>query len=137
MPEKSKGKNDRARVWRAIDATIRRGVDDYRREAVLPALLAVAPQELADYSPDNTERLCLRLAAALRRERGRGCAGHWTYDINRHLGLLQAYRAERARLGRPRRDRPGDGSRLAPHQLPRFRQPQIPIPSDLDLSAKT
>ncbi|PTW57689.1 hypothetical protein C8N35_110168 [Breoghania corrubedonensis] len=39
-----------------------------------------------------------RLAKALRGERRRGKAGHWTYDLNRHIALLQAYRAERALL---------------------------------------
>jgi hypothetical protein len=39
-----------------------------------------------------------RLARALRGERARGRAGHWTYDLDRHFGLIEAYRAERAAL---------------------------------------
>lgn len=38
-----------------------------------------------------------RLRAALRRERARGRAGHWTYDLARHLSLAhQLKEAERA-----------------------------------------
>jgi hypothetical protein len=40
-----------------------------------------------------------RIARALRAERNRGRAGHWTYDLNRHIALAQAYTAERRRLG--------------------------------------
>ena len=39
-----------------------------------------------------------RLARALRSERSRGRGGHWTYDLNRHIALSQAYAAERRDL---------------------------------------
>ena len=39
-----------------------------------------------------------RLARSLRDERKRGRAGHWSYDLNRHLALTQAYEAEKKRL---------------------------------------
>jgi hypothetical protein len=39
-----------------------------------------------------------RLARALRAERQRGRAGHWSYDLNRHIALAQALDAERRRL---------------------------------------
>lgn len=35
-----------------------------------------------------------RLARALRSERRRGLAGHWSYDLARHHALLQAFKAE-------------------------------------------
>ena len=38
-----------------------------------------------------------RLKRALRSQRQLGKAGHWSYDLNRHFGLLQALKAERAR----------------------------------------
>ena len=38
-----------------------------------------------------------RLKRALRSQRQLGRAGHWSYDLNRHFGLLQALKAERAR----------------------------------------
>ena len=31
---------------------------------------------------------------SLRDERRRGQAGHWSYDLNRHIALAQAYAAE-------------------------------------------
>lgn len=43
-------------------------------------------------------RLLARLRTALRRERQRGRAGHWCYDLARHAQLLAAYRTEVAAL---------------------------------------
>jgi hypothetical protein len=45
------------------------------------------------------------LSRALRAARRRGRAGHWTYDLNRHIGLVQAFRAERAALSGRRTER--------------------------------
>jgi len=39
-----------------------------------------------------------RLERALRAERNRARSGHWTYDLNRHIALRQAYLAESERL---------------------------------------
>ena len=50
---------------------------------------------------EATRRAILtRLARALRAERNRGRAGHWTYDLNRHIALKQAYAAERALMAK-------------------------------------
>ena len=38
--------------------------------------------------------ILVRLRRALRAERSRGRAGHWSYDLNRHIALKQAYEAE-------------------------------------------
>ncbi len=38
------------------------------------------------------------LERALRAERCRARSGHWTYDLNRHIALRQAYLAEAERL---------------------------------------
>ena len=35
-----------------------------------------------------------KLRRALRAERRRALAGHWNYELNRHLGLMTAYKAE-------------------------------------------
>jgi hypothetical protein len=37
-----------------------------------------------------------KLRGALRAERRRGIAGHWTYDLARHVELLHLYRQELA-----------------------------------------
>nr|WP_244642527.1 cytoplasmic protein [Phyllobacterium sp. 628] len=41
---------------------------------------------------DKTEKLvyCRRLKRLIERERIKGGAGHWSYDLNRHIGLKQA-----------------------------------------------
>jgi hypothetical protein len=48
----------------------------------LGAALAAAPEERA--------RIVSMLARKLRRERQRGLARHWAYDLNRHIALKQA-----------------------------------------------
>jgi hypothetical protein len=45
----------------------------------------------------------MKLRSALRAERRRALSGHWSYDLNRHLGLLSAYKGEMAELGRLKR----------------------------------
>jgi hypothetical protein len=52
------------------------------------------PCETADRSEAGRLRILARLRKALREERQRGIAGHWTYDLARHHQLLMAYRAE-------------------------------------------
>jgi hypothetical protein len=70
----------------------------YDRTAQLPKLIGLWPRELADVSEAGTARVVAMLRKALRGERQRGIAGHWTYDLNRHLALIEALREERARL---------------------------------------
>ncbi len=75
-----------------------RGAVTFRREVMLPRLIPVGPEEIADCTLAGRSRIVERLAKALRGERVRGRAGHWTYSLDRHIGLLQAYRAERTAL---------------------------------------
>lgn len=70
----------------------------YRRSIDLPKLVAMWPDEIADISKAGRLRLIAKLRGALRAERRRGVAGHWTYDLARHHQLLSAYRAEIAAL---------------------------------------
>jgi hypothetical protein len=51
-----------------------------------------------DESQEGMFRVLGKLRRALRAERRRGLAGHWSYDLNRHLGLLSAYKGELAGL---------------------------------------
>ena len=64
----------------------------------LRRLLPLWPHELADESPQGRLRVVARLRKALRAERRRGLAGHWTYDLARHVELVRLYRAEAAAL---------------------------------------
>jgi hypothetical protein len=69
----------------------------YDRRTELPRILPLWPDELADDSPRGRRLILARLGRALRAERRRGIAGHWTYDLARHAELLRVYRLELAR----------------------------------------
>lgn len=70
----------------------------YSRMEQLPGLIGLWPRELEDYSHPGTMKIAALLRKALRRERMRGRSGHWTYDLNRHMRLVEALKSERARL---------------------------------------
>ena len=88
-------------IERRARATIRAHVDEgaalYERAHCLPRILPMMPGECSGPEPETTKRIVRRLADALRRERRLGGAGHWTYDLNRHIALAQAWKAESAR----------------------------------------
>lgn len=75
------------------------GAAAYVRSRDLPRLLPLWPAEIEDRTPEGTRHLLAKLHRALRCERRRARANHWSYDLNRHLGLLSAYEAEVAGLG--------------------------------------
>lgn len=89
-----------ARAAAAIAAITAAGVDAYDRRRHLPRVLPVGPEEIGDESVAGRRRIVARLARALRAKRNRGRSGHWTYDLNRHIALRQAYLAERRWLDR-------------------------------------
>lgn len=101
----------RVRAASVTGTVVAAGTDSYDRERDLARLIHASPSELADHSPAAARSILARLARALRSERNRGRAGHWTYDLNRHIALRQAYEAEKVRLDRDRlltgRDRAG------------------------------
>jgi hypothetical protein len=76
------------------------GAAAYSRARDLPKLIALWPHQLDDHSPDGRRRILMKLRGALRAERRRAQSGHWSYDLNRHLGLLSAYKGELAGLSR-------------------------------------
>lgn len=69
------------------------------------------PWEIADQSEATSLRILQILKRALRMERQRGRAGHWTYDVNRHLGLVRAYKAEQHWLQERQRAASGQAER--------------------------
>jgi hypothetical protein len=77
----------------------------YDRRRDLPRLLPLWPHEIEVSNLAEHARLLARMRRALRLERQRGRAGHWSYDLARHALLLRAYRAEATdylrRVGRP------------------------------------
>ncbi len=80
---------------RAAAGRIAAGAEAYERERHLARVIAVGPEEIADRSSAGRAAILRKLARALRAERMRGRAGHWSYDLNRHIALSQAYAAER------------------------------------------
>ena len=66
----------------------------YDRVRDLPGLLPLWPPEISDATPAARQRLVQKLRRALREERCRGLAGHWTYNLSRHAALLRAYQHE-------------------------------------------
>jgi hypothetical protein len=75
----------------------------YVRPRDLPKLIALWPCELEDASEAGSLRIIAKLRRALRAERRRALSGHWSYDLNRHLGLVSTYEGELARLSRAKR----------------------------------
>jgi hypothetical protein len=104
-PNLPAGRNLQRQACRTIDGIVANGSETYERSRMLVRLLPVGPDEIAGHEPETTRRIVLKLARALRTERARGRAGHWTYDLNRHMGLLQALNAEQERLAQCARER--------------------------------
>ena len=111
MPkDRPNGKNDKGgsgrerlkrRAEAAIGATLRAGAVLYDRQRDLPRLIRVDARVAA--CETELEAIVRRLERALRAERNRARSGHWTYDLNRHIALRQAYLAESDRLAALRR----------------------------------
>jgi hypothetical protein len=97
----------RYRVEGAIARTLRAGAAIYERARDLPRLARLDPRELTAETVEGAEAILARLERALRAERNRARSGHWTYDLNRHIALRQAYLAETERLRALRKREPG------------------------------
>ena len=61
------------------------GAGCYVRARDLPRLIALWPQELEDQTSEGSLLILSKLRRALRAERRRALAGHWSYEPNRHL----------------------------------------------------
>ncbi len=81
-----------------IDRRVRAGAVMYDRDRHLPALIRIEPWAAVGETRPAVEAILARLERALRAERNRARSGHWTYDLNRHIALRQAHRAESERL---------------------------------------
>lgn len=83
---------------RVFDPMIAAGAANYSRARHLPKLLALPPEEIEDDGAPATERIVAKLAARARAQAHLGRRRHWSYDLNRHVALLAALKAERAHL---------------------------------------
>ena len=92
------GPQPRSRI-RAVRTLIDKGAERYDPDRHLDRLLG----RHGIWSPaaNDPAQTIAKLKRALRSQRQLGRAGHWSYDLNRHFGLLQALKAERARARAP------------------------------------
>jgi len=74
---------------------IRDGARAYERARCLPRVLPLLAGTCQGPEPETTRLIVRKLAEAIRRERRLGRAGHWAYDLNKHVALTQAWEAER------------------------------------------
>lgn len=91
----------RAAAARSLAAVIAAGAEAWDRSRMLPRLLPLTAQEIADTGRDGRMAVLRRLALALRGERRRGRAGASDYSLDRHIALLQAIAAEKRDLPPP------------------------------------
>ncbi|MBG0803326.1 hypothetical protein IYW40_17835 [Methylocystis sp. H4A] len=82
----------------ALDAALVAGLNAYDRTRALARFHRLSPDTIASETPDAARAALKEIERAMRGERAR--RGHWSYDLNRHISLLVAHRAETARLHR-------------------------------------
>lgn len=82
----------------ALEAALASGLNTYDRHAALRRFHRLAPETIAAETPEAARAVLREIERAMRRERAR--IGHWSYDLNQHISLLIAHRAESARLQR-------------------------------------
>ena len=86
-----------AKITRQALAGIQsQGARHYLRNITLPRFLPLAALQATHQEPEITQAIIAALQRLLRIERAR--RGHWTYDLNRHIGLSQALQAELAQV---------------------------------------
>lgn len=92
----------RISAWarRAVETTLEARAAAYRRTEFLLGFPRLSAETIAAETEEAAQAVLREIASALRRERAR--AGHWTYDLDRHIALLVAHRAEQARAERIR-----------------------------------
>jgi hypothetical protein len=83
---------------RVFGPMIAAGAAGYSHARDLPKLLALPPDLIEDDGASATERIVAKLSARVRAQAMLGRRHHWSYDLNRHLALLAALKAERAHL---------------------------------------
>ncbi len=78
----------------SLDAKFSQPAHPCERGRELGRLVPLWPNEINDTMILGRRRMRRLLMSALRRERQRGIAGHWTYDVSRHAALSKMLRQE-------------------------------------------
>jgi hypothetical protein len=82
----------------ALESKLAAGIAGYDRAAALARFHRLSPATIGAETPEAARAVLREIAGALRAARAR--RGHWSYDLERHIFLLIAWRAENARLAR-------------------------------------
>jgi hypothetical protein len=82
----------------ALNSALDAGLAGYDRLDALSRFHRLSREIILSETPEAARAVLREIERALRVERARG--GHWSYDLNRHIALLVAYRAETSRLAR-------------------------------------
>lgn len=85
----------------AVEAALVASLAAYNRAHALSRFHRLSPETILSETPQAAGLILREIERALRAERAR--RGHWTYDLNNHIALLVARRAESARLERLRK----------------------------------
>ncbi|MDJ0448853.1 DUF6477 family protein [Methylocystis sp. JR02] len=80
----------------AVEAALGANLAGYDRLDALARFHRLSRDTILSETPEAARAVLREIEQALRKERAR--RGHWTYDLNRHIALLVAHRAESARL---------------------------------------
>lgn len=86
------------RAESALRGAIAAHAESDRRAEFLRGFHRLTRETIESETPEAARVVLRELERALRGERAR--AGHWTYDLGRHVALLAAYRAEQRRAAR-------------------------------------
>ena len=89
--------------FRGVEEGVEQMAERYVRTRDLPGLMrlsgaALWPREIEDYSIEGTKRLIARIGQAIAAVEVAGITDHYSYSTTRHMALLTAWRAEKARL---------------------------------------
>jgi hypothetical protein len=82
----------------ALDNAISAGLAGYERVPALSRLHRLSAEAINGETAECARVVLREIERALRAERAR--RGHWSYDLNKHIALHIAHRAESARLAR-------------------------------------
>ena len=81
---------DLAKQRNAFIAAKDKHASEARQRLVLQILCNADLDELIAQDDESKSQMCRRLKRLIERERLKGVKGHWSYDLNRHIGLKQA-----------------------------------------------
>jgi hypothetical protein len=85
-----------------FDAQTEADAPHWNRDHLVRLDLPLFQDELDDMTEAGTLYVIERLERRIRTERRLGTLAHWSYDLNRHLGLLTGLKAEQRRLAQIR-----------------------------------